>query len=94
MIISTFLNSILQIASMILNAYIWMIIIYSCILLFAPTFNHPIMQIFDRLTSPVYQKIRKIIPTVFNQIDFTPLLLIIILKFIDLFVIRLLSQSL
>lgn len=93
MVVSTFIDSVLQILSMLLNAYIWLIIIHSLILLFQPTFRHPIMQVFERLTTPLYSKIRKVIPTVYNNIDFAPLIVIVGLKFIDLFLIRLLLQS-
>lgn len=94
MIISTFIDSIFQILSILVNAYIWLIIVHSLILLIQPSFKHPIMQIFDRLTHPLYRQIRKIIPTIYNNIDFTPLIVIVGLKFVDLFLIRLLLQNL
>ncbi len=94
MIIASFFSAVFQILSMLINTYIWLIIIHSLILIFQPSFSHPIMQVLDRLTSPLYQKIRKIIPTIYANIDFAPLIVIIGLKFLDLFLIRLFLQSL
>lgn len=92
--VTTFFSAILQILSMLIDAYIWMIIIGTLILLIQPSLSHPIVEVFDRLTTPVYRKIRKIIPTIYGNIDFAPLILIVFLKFIDLFLIRIAFKSL
>lgn len=94
MILTTLFNAIFQIISILINTYIWIIIIHSLILLIAPSFHHPIMQTLDRLTQPTYSKIRKYIPTIYNRIDFAPLIALIGLKFLDLFLIRLILQAL
>lgn len=95
MVLTTLLDAIFQIISILINAYIWIIIIHSLILLIAPSFHHhPIMQTLDRLTRPAYFKIRKYIPTIYNGIDFAPLIVLIGLKFLDLFLIRLILQTL
>lgn len=94
MILLTLASAVLQILDTLINTYIWIIIIGTLVLLIQPSFSHPIVEIFHRVTTPVYRKIRKIIPTVYGSLDFAPLVLIIILKFIDLFLIRLAFESL
>lgn len=94
MVLTTFISAILQILDTLINAYIWIIIIGTLLLLIQPSFSHPIVEIFDRITTPVYRKIRKVIPTIIGNIDFAPLILIVLLKFIDLFLIRLAFESL
>lgn len=94
MVLATLLSAVLQILDMLINAYIWIIIIGTLVLLIQPSFSHPIIQVFDRLTTPVYRKIRKIIPTTYGNLDFAPLIVIVILKFIDLFFIRIAFEAL
>lgn len=94
MIFTLLFSSIFQIISMLINAYIWVIVFQSLILLFQPSFSHPIVDFLNRLTIPLYQKIRSKIPTCYVNIDFSPLIAIIGLKFIDLFLIRLILQTL
>lgn len=94
MILTTLLSAILQILDMLINAYIWMIIIGTLALLIQPSLSHPIIDFFNRLTIPLYRKIRKVIPTTYGNIDFAPFIVIILLKFIDLFLIRIAFESL
>lgn len=94
MVLTTLLSAVLQILDMLINAYIWIIIIGTLVLLIQPSLSHPIVEIFDRLTTPIYRKIRKIIPTTYGNIDFAPLIVVVILKFIDLFLIRIAFESL
>lgn len=92
MILGTFLGAFATIFSMIINLYIWVVIIAALISWVRPDPYNPIVQILDRLTQPVYAKLRSIIPTTIAGIDLSPLIIVIILKFIDLSLIQLLMQ--
>lgn len=48
-----------------------------------------IVEVLERLTHPVYMKIRSKIPTVVSNIDFSPLILILALYFLGSLVFRL-----
>ena len=90
MILSTFVEAIAQILNMVLNIYIWVVIISALITWVKPDPYNPIVQILRRLTEPVYEYMRRYIPTVISGIDLAPIILIIALQFIDLFAIKLL----
>lgn len=90
MILQTFLNALGSILHLVLTIYIWIIIIAAlCSLVQANPYNK-IVQFLYTITEPVYAQIRRVIPTIFGGIDIAPFLLLIVLKFIDLFVVRML----
>lgn len=90
MILQTFLNALASILHLVLTIYIWVIIIAAlCSLVQANPYNK-IVQFLYTITEPVYAQIRRVVPTIFGGIDIAPFLLLIVLKFIDLFVVRML----
>lgn len=91
-VISTLLEAIAQILHMVINIYIWVVIIAALITWVRPDPYNPIVQTLFRLTEPVYAFIRRYIPTVIGGIDLAPLIVIIALQFIDLFLVKLLFQ--
>ncbi|WP_246434467.1 YggT family protein [Nitrosophilus labii] len=91
-VISTLLEAVANILHMVINIYIWVVIIAALISWVRPDPYNPIVQTLYRLTEPVYYFIRKYIPTVIGGIDLAPLIVIIVLQFIDLFLVKLLFQ--
>jgi YggT family protein len=89
-VISTFLEAIAQILHMVINIYIWVIIISALISFVRPDPYNPIVQILYRLTNPVYAFIRRFIPTIIGGIDVAPIIVVLALQFIDLFAVKLL----
>lgn len=88
MILQTFLNALGSILHLVLTIYIWIIIIAAlCSLVQANPYNK-IVQFLYTITEPVYTQIRRVVPTIFGGIDIAPFLLLIVLKFIDLFLVR------
>lgn len=90
MVISTFIQALAQILSMVINIYIWVVIIAALISWVRPDPYNPIVQILYKLTEPLYARIRRLIPTIIGGVDLTPILVILALKFIDLFLVQLL----
>ena len=90
MVLSTLIQALAQILSMVINIYIWVVIIAALISWVRPDPYNPIVQILYKLTEPLYAKIRRVIPTIIGGVDLTPILVILALKFIDLFVVQLL----
>ncbi|BCD62152.1 YggT family protein [Nitratiruptor sp. YY08-26] len=91
-VIATFLQALAQILHMVINIYIWVVIIAALITWVRPDPYNPIVQTLFRLTEPVYALVRRYIPTVIGGIDLAPLIIIIGLQFIDMFFVRLLMQ--
>jgi len=91
-VLSTLLVAIANILHMVLNLYIWIVIIASLITWVRPDPYNPIVQILYRLTEPAYGLIRRYIPTNFSGFDIAPLILILALQFFDLFFVNLLFK--
>ena len=92
MVLGTFLSAVATIVSMLINLYVWIIVIAALISWVRPDPFNPIVQVLNRLTQPFYAKIRSIIPTTINGIDFSPLIEAVVLKFIDLSLVQILMQ--
>ncbi|MBR7117743.1 MAG: YggT family protein [Helicobacteraceae bacterium] len=92
MVLATFLNAITEILHILINTYMWIVIISALITFVRPDPYNQIVQILYRLTEPVFMQVRRALPTIFNGIDFAPLIVIIFLKFIDLFLIGILRN--
>lgn len=92
MVLSTLIEALAQILSMVINIYIWIVIIAALITWVRPDPYNPIVQILYKLTEPLYAKIRKVIPTLIGGIDIAPIIVILALQFINLFVVKLLLR--
>ena len=75
---------------MVINIYIWVIIISALLSWVNPDPSNPIVQILRRLTEPAYAFVRRYIPTVIGGIDLSPIIIILALQFLDLFLVRIL----
>jgi len=60
-----------------INVYIWVIIISALLSFVNPDPYNPVVQFLNRITNPAYNMVRKFMPTIFNGIDFAPLVIII-----------------
>lgn len=90
MVLSTLIEAIAQILHMVLNIYIWVVIISALITWVRPDPYNPIVQVLRRLTEPVYEFMRRYVPTMIGGIDLAPIIVILSLQFIDLFAVKLL----
>ncbi len=89
-VFSTLIEAVAQILHMVINIYIWVVIIAALITWVRPDPYNPIVQVLNRLTEPVYTFIRRYVPTVIGGIDLAPIIIILGLQFLDLFAIKLL----
>ena len=84
-VLQTLIEAIAQILHMVINIYIWVVIISALITWVRPDPYNPIVQVLRRLTEPVYDFIRRYIPTVIGGVDLAPIIIILGLQFLDLF---------
>ena len=75
------MDLILQIIRIIFTALTWLVII-NVILSYFMSPNHPIKMTLDRIVEPMLAPIRRIMPQT-GMIDFSPLVLIILLQLIE-----------
>ena len=83
--LTVLLQSLISVISIALNLYILVLIATVLVSWVRPDPYNPIVQILNRLSEPLFSYVRKFIPTVFGGIDIAPLIVILFLKFIDLF---------
>ncbi|HEC1783057.1 TPA: YggT family protein [Campylobacter lari] len=86
--------SLVQFFSLVIEIYVWIIIIAALISWVRPDPYNPIVQILYRLTNPAYAFVRRFIPTTIGSIDLAPLIIILGLKFIQIFLSNLILGSL
>ncbi|MCD8477833.1 MAG: YggT family protein [Sulfurospirillum sp.] len=89
-VLATLIEAFATILHTLINIYIWVVIIAALITFVRPDPYNPIVQILFRLTNPVYAFIRKFVPTLIGGIDLAPLIVILVLQFVDLFAVKLL----
>ncbi len=89
-ILATLIEAFATILHTLINLYIWVVIIAALITFVRPDPYNPIVQILFRLTNPVYAFIRKFVPTLIGGVDLAPLIVVLVLQFVDLFAVKLL----
>jgi YggT family protein len=63
--------------------YLWCIIIRVLISWLSPDPYHPAVQFLYRITDPVLDRAQRFIPLQFGGIDFSPIIIIVFIQFID-----------
>ena len=92
MILSTFLSAVATILHTVINVYIWVIIAAALISWVRPDPYNQIVQLLYRLTEPVYERLRRLVPTIVGGVDLAPIIVLLALQFADLFFVRLLHE--
>lgn len=75
----------LGILNSLIMVYMWIIIIAALLTWVRPDPFNPIVQLLYRLTNPAYALVRRYIPSTFNGIDLSPLIIIIGLQIVQVF---------
>ena len=83
------IGSIATVIMSVIFLYKWVVIIAALISWVRPDPYNPIVQMLYRLTEPAYAFIRRYIPTVFGGMDLAPMILILVLIFLETFLGRL-----
>jgi YggT family protein len=76
-----------KVLGVLLNIYLWVIIIRALISWVNPDPYNPIVQILTRVTEPVLRPLRKVVPAWKLGIDLSPLLAILIIYFLEIAVV-------
>jgi len=86
------LISLLTIISFGLWLYSWVIIVAAIISWVQPNPFNPLVQVLWRLTEPVYQLIRRYIPTQMGGFDFAPILVLIVINLFQMLINQIISN--
>ena len=91
-ILKTLLEAFGHILHMVLNIYIWVIIIQALLSWVRPDPYNPIVQILNKLTYPAYRFVRSKINTVLSGVDLTPLIIVLALQLLDIFLVKIIGH--
>lgn len=91
-VISNFLAAVAKIMDILLTLYMWIIIGRAVISWVSPDPYNPIVRFLNSVTEPVLYPIRRRIPVYFGGMDFSPILVILVIIFIQSFLVQSLLQ--
>ncbi len=86
---SALIYSLVQLIHTVINIYIWIIIISALFSFVRPDPYNPLVRFITQITEPVFRWVRRTMPfVVINQIDLSPLVVLLGLQFLDTFLLR------
>lgn len=91
-IAANLVTSLAGVISIILNFYMWVIIIRAMVSWVNPDPYNPVVQFLYRMTEPVLSPVRRLIPAYNIGIDLSPLVVILIILFLRSFLVASLYQ--
>lgn len=91
-IIGNFMQAVAHILAIVLRVYMWLIIIRALLSWVQPDPRNPIVQLLIRATEPVLAPIRRRLPTWGTGIDFSPMVVILAIYFLQGFLVASLRE--
>ncbi|MEN6464180.1 MAG: YggT family protein [Syntrophaceae bacterium] len=91
-VLGNFIEGVAKVLDMVLTIYIWIIVIRALISWVNPDPYNPVVQFLYRVTEPVLRPIRRWLPFRNIGIDFSPVVVIAAIIFIQTFVVQSLIQ--
>lgn len=91
-IIANFLGAVARVLDIALTLYMWVIIARAVISWVNPDPYNPIVRFLHSVTDPVLYTVRRRLPIGFGGIDFSPILVILAIIFVQSFLVRSLLQ--
>jgi YggT family protein len=87
-VIGNFLAAVASVLSMLLSAYMWIIVIRALVSWVNPDPYNPIVRFLHSATDPLLYRVRRMIPLNFGGIDFSPILVIAGIIFLQTFLVQ------
>ena len=87
-ILGNFLSATAQILKIILELYMWIMIIRSLLSWVNPDPYNPIVQFLTSITEPVLYRVRQLMPMSGAGIDFSPMIVILLIIFLQSFLVN------
>ena len=91
-VIGNFLAAIAKILDIALTLYMWIIIARAVVSWVNPDPYNPIIRFLNAVTEPVLYQIRRRLPISFGGIDFSPIIVILVIVFVQSFLVRSLAE--
>ncbi len=91
-VLGNFLGAIAGVLDIVLTIYMWIVIIAALISWVNPDPYNPIVRFLFSVTEPVFATVRRMLPFPYMGIDFSPLIVLLAIVFVQQFLIRTLHQ--
>ena len=91
-VVNNFIMAIAQLIDFLLTAYMWVIIGRAVISWVNADPHNPIVRFLYEATEPLLSRIRRLIPMSMGGIDFSPMILIMAIMFLQSFLVPTLKQ--
>jgi YggT family protein len=91
-ILANFIKAIATVLDVVLNMYMWLIIIRAIISWVNPDPYNPIVRFLYNVTEPVLYRVRRYLPVVFGGVDVSPIVVILAIIFLRQFLVQSLYQ--
>ncbi len=83
-VLGNFVLALSEVIHLLLNAYMWIVIIRAIVSWVNPDPYNPIVSFLYRVTEPVLRYVRRFLPPL-GGIDFSPIIVLVAIVFIDRF---------
>lgn len=87
-IVGYFISALANVIYYVLFIYMWIIIIRAVLSWVSPDPYNPIVRFIHNITEPVLYQIRRRLPVSFGGIDLSPVIVLLIIMFLQNFVVR------
>ena len=91
-IVGNFIAAVAHIIDIALSIYLWIIIISAALSWVNPDPYNPIVRLLRQLTEPVLAPVRRLIPLKGAGIDFSPIIVLLLIVFLQSFLVTSLIQ--
>jgi len=91
-VFGNFIGALAGVLDIVLTIYLWIVIIAALISWVNPDPYNPIVRFLHGVTEPVFSFVRRIIPLPPMGIDFSPIIVILAIIFLQQFLVRTLQQ--
>ena len=86
--LSNFLTAVAVVIGWVLKIYMWIVIARAILSWVSPDPYNPIVRFIHNATEPVLYQVRKRIPIMLGGIDFSPVIVLLAIIFLQIFVVR------
>ena len=91
-VLSNFLVAMAVVVNAVLNIYWWIIIASAVLSWVNPDPYNPIVRFLRSATEPVFYRVRRVLPLSFGGVDFTPIVVLLFITFLQVFLVKTLYQ--
>jgi YggT family protein len=88
MFLSNFLTAAAVVIDWVLKIYMWIIIARAILSWVSPDPYNPIVRFIHNVTEPLLYQVRKRIPIMMGGIDFSPIIILLAIIFLQIFVVQ------